>query len=95
MICIHTYAVLINSILSFVIFTFTPIVSSITITSVPLPKDVEHFKRERKIAIEKGLQVREAQPLIIQADVMQEEMDTCNDLEYTAKSIPLLLHQGE
>lgn len=39
------------------------------------------------------LQVRQAQPLIIQADVMQEEMETCNDLEYSAKSIPLLLHQ--
>ena len=25
--------------------------------SVPLPKDVEHFKRERKLAINKSLQV--------------------------------------
>lgn len=61
--------------------------------SVPLPKDVDHFKRERKLAINKSLQVREAQPLIIQSDVMQEEMTSCCQVEYTAKSIPLLLHQ--
>ena len=40
-----------------------------------------------------ALQVREAQPLIIQSDVMQEEMTSCCQVEYTAKSIPLLLHQ--
>ena len=39
------------------------------------------------------LQVREAQPLIIQSDVMHEEMTSCCQVEYTAKSIPLLLHQ--
>ena len=39
------------------------------------------------------LQVREAQPLIIQADVMREEMTSCCEVEYTGKSIPLLLHQ--
>ena len=38
-------------------------------------------------------QVREAQPLIIQADVMREEMTSCCEVEYTGKSIPLLLHQ--
>lgn len=27
------------------------------ISSIPLPKDVEHFKRERKLAITKSLQV--------------------------------------
>ena len=37
--------------------------------------------------------VREAQPLIIQADVMCEEMTSCCEVEYTGKSIPLLLHQ--
>lgn len=61
--------------------------------SVPLPKDVDHFKRERKLAISKSLQVREAQPLIIQSDVMHEEMTSCCQVDYTAKSIPLLLHQ--
>ena len=40
-----------------------------------------------------NLQVREAQPLIIQSDVMHEEMTSCCQVEYTAKSIPLLLHQ--
>ena len=37
--------------------------------------------------------VREAQPLIIQADVMCEEMTSCCEVEHTGKSIPLLLHQ--
>ena len=37
--------------------------------------------------------MREAQPLIIQADVMREEMTSCCEVEYTGKSIPLLLHQ--
>ena len=36
--------------------------------------------------------MREAQPLIIQADVMREEMTSCCEVEYTGKSIPLLLH---
>ena len=33
------------------------IFSSFYPRSVPLPKDVEHFKRERKLAINKSLQV--------------------------------------
>ena len=37
--------------------------------------------------------MREAQPLIIQAEVMREEMTSCCEVEYTGKSIPLLLHQ--
>ena len=37
--------------------------------------------------------MREAKPLVIQADVMQEEMEGALKYEYTAKSIPLLLHQ--
>ncbi|XP_068750634.1 uncharacterized protein [Montipora capricornis] len=61
--------------------------------SVPLPKDADHFRRERKLAIEKSLQVREAQPLIIQSDVMYEEMSSSSQGEYSGKSIPLLLHQ--
>ncbi|XP_074637432.1 uncharacterized protein LOC141895506 [Acropora palmata] len=61
--------------------------------SIPLPKDVDHFRRERKLAIGKSLQVREAKPLIIQSDVMYEEMSSCSQAEFTGKSIPLLLHQ--
>jgi len=61
--------------------------------SIPLPKDVDHFRRERKLAIGKSLQVREAKPLIVQSDVMYEEMSSCSQAEFTGKSIPLLLHQ--
>ena len=37
--------------------TIILIFSSFYPRSVPLPKDVEHFKRERKLAINKSLQV--------------------------------------
>ncbi|EDO39453.1 predicted protein [Nematostella vectensis] len=61
--------------------------------SVPLPKDIEHFRRERKLAVSKTLTIREAQPLINQSEVMREEMETSVKSEYSPKSIPLLLHQ--
>ncbi|XP_061479532.1 uncharacterized protein LOC133383234 isoform X2 [Rhineura floridana] len=61
--------------------------------SVPLPKDVDHFRRERELALKKCLQVAEAKPLVIQADVMQRELEICLKREYTSESLPLLLHQ--
>lgn len=39
------------------------------------------------------LQVAEAKPLIIQADVLQREFESCLKREYTPESLPLLLHQ--
>lgn len=38
-------------------------------------------------------QVSQAQPLVIQADVMKEEMLNAESLEYTPGSLPLLIHQ--
>ena len=46
---------LMGKISSFVTIYFN--FSSFYPRSVPLPKDVEHFKRERKLAINKSLQV--------------------------------------
>ncbi|XP_021364139.1 uncharacterized protein LOC110457263 isoform X2 [Mizuhopecten yessoensis] len=63
------------------------------ISTVHIPKDAEHFKLERKLVISRLLQVSESQPLKLQADLMKEEMMTCDSLEYTPKSLPLLLHQ--
>ncbi|KAK3103240.1 hypothetical protein FSP39_017753 [Pinctada imbricata] len=63
------------------------------ISSVPLPKSVAFFKKERKLVIDRLLQVSEAQPLKMQAEIMKEEMMSSEDHEYTVKSIPLLLHQ--
>lgn len=37
--------------------------------------------------------VSEAQPLKSQAEVMKEEMMSAEETEYSAKSLPLLLHQ--
>ncbi|KAJ8047612.1 hypothetical protein HOLleu_06654 [Holothuria leucospilota] len=62
-------------------------------SSVGIPKGVEHFRKLREQIIRRAMQVSEAQPLIIQADVMKEEMDNCLIREYTSDSLPLLLHQ--
>ncbi|XP_035179068.1 uncharacterized protein LOC118165223 isoform X3 [Oxyura jamaicensis] len=62
-------------------------------SSVPVPKDVTYFRKEREIILKKVLQVTEAKPLVIQADVMQRELESCWRREYTAASLPLLLHQ--
>nr|XP_020657015.1 transmembrane protein FLJ37396 [Pogona vitticeps] len=61
--------------------------------SVPFPKDVEYFRRERELALNKCLQVAEAKPLVIQADVIQRELESCLKREYTSETLPLLLHQ--
>ncbi|XP_015714160.1 uncharacterized protein CCDC162P isoform X2 [Coturnix japonica] len=62
-------------------------------SSVPIPKDAIYFRRERERVLKKVLQVAEAKPLVIQADVMQRELESCWRREYTASSLPLLLHQ--
>ncbi|XP_078069662.1 coiled-coil domain containing 162 [Mustelus asterias] len=61
--------------------------------SVCIPKDISYFRKERELLLKKGLQVAEAKPLLIQADVMQRELESCLTLEYTTDSLPLLLHQ--
>ncbi|XP_069744221.1 uncharacterized protein [Narcine bancroftii] len=62
-------------------------------SSVGIPKDISHFRRERELLLKKGLQVAEAKPLLIQADAMRRELESCPKLEYTPNSLPLLLHQ--
>ncbi|XP_055490904.1 putative uncharacterized protein C6orf183 [Leucoraja erinacea] len=62
-------------------------------SSVGIPKDISHFRKERELHLKKGLQVAEAKPLLIQADVMQRELESCLKPEYTSDSLPLLLHQ--
>ncbi|KAM6460286.1 uncharacterized protein PHA67_008900 isoform 3-T4 [Liasis olivaceus] len=63
--------------------------------SLPLPKDVDYFRREREWILKKCLQVTEAKPLVIQTDVMQRELDSCLKREYTPESLPLLLYQKQ
>uniref|UniRef100_H3BDV7 DUF4549 domain-containing protein n=1 Tax=Latimeria chalumnae TaxID=7897 RepID=H3BDV7_LATCH len=62
-------------------------------SSVPVPKDISFYRKEREMILKKGLQVAEAKPVVMQADVMQEELESCLKREYTADSLPLLLHQ--
>ncbi|XP_070191909.1 uncharacterized protein [Littorina saxatilis] len=61
--------------------------------TVPLPKDIAHFRRERAVIIQRALQVSEAQPLRMQAEEMRLEMAISETPEYTIQSLPLLLHQ--
>ncbi|XP_053138712.1 putative uncharacterized protein C6orf183 [Hemicordylus capensis] len=61
--------------------------------SIPLPRDIYYFRREREFVLKKCLQVSEAKPLIIQADVLQRELESCLKREYTPESLPLLLYQ--
>ncbi|XP_078256203.1 coiled-coil domain containing 162 [Rhinoraja longicauda] len=62
-------------------------------SSVGIPKDISHFRKERELHLKRALQVAEAKPLLIQADVMQRELESCLKPEYTTDSLPLLLHQ--
>ena len=62
-------------------------------SSLHVAKDAEYFKQERKFALRRSLQVSEAKPLTIQADIMKEEIDACEKFEFTDRSLPLLTHQ--
>ncbi|XP_074845226.1 putative uncharacterized protein C6orf183 [Carettochelys insculpta] len=62
-------------------------------SSVPIPKDMNYFRKAREVVLNKILQVAEAKPLVVQADVVQRELEICLRREETAESLPLLLHQ--
>ncbi|XP_072594559.1 uncharacterized protein [Vulpes vulpes] len=62
-------------------------------SSVQIPKDISYFRRERELALKKTLQVAESKPLVVQADVMQRELESCLRREYTPENLPLLLLQ--
>ncbi|KAB1275593.1 uncharacterized protein Cadr_000010141 [Camelus dromedarius] len=63
-------------------------------SSIRMPKDISYFRRERELALKKTLQVAESKPLVIQADVMQRELESCLRREYTPENLPLLLLQA-
>nr|XP_008261576.2 uncharacterized protein LOC100346633 [Oryctolagus cuniculus] len=62
-------------------------------SSVQIPKDISYFRRERELALQRTLQVATAKPLVIQADVLQRELESCLRREYTPENLPLLLLQ--
>lgn len=62
-------------------------------SSVQIPKDVSYFRRERELALKRTLQVGESKPLVVQADILQRELESCLRREYTAENLPLLLLQ--
>ncbi|XP_015211614.2 uncharacterized protein si:ch73-242m19.1 isoform X3 [Lepisosteus oculatus] len=62
-------------------------------SSVPIPKDMSYFRQERELVLRRALQVAAARPVLVQADAMQRELESCLSREYTPESLPLLLHQ--
>ncbi|CAF0884068.1 unnamed protein product [Brachionus calyciflorus] len=62
-------------------------------TSVPVPKDAQLLAKERKLYIEKMLQVHDIRKPYIQAELMIEQNENCLKEEYTTESLPLILHQ--
>ncbi|XP_041457909.1 uncharacterized protein LOC121410103 isoform X2 [Lytechinus variegatus] len=62
-------------------------------SSVSLPKSVDHFRKQREQVIKRAMEVSEAQPLVIQADVMKEEMENCQKREFSKENLSLILHQ--
>ncbi|XP_060039957.1 putative uncharacterized protein C6orf183, partial [Erinaceus europaeus] len=62
-------------------------------SSVRIPKDIAYFRRERELTLKKTLQVAESKPLVVQADVLQRELESCLRREYSPENLPLLLLQ--
>eukprot|EP00106_Octopus_bimaculoides_P004414 XP_014771856.1 PREDICTED: uncharacterized protein LOC106870339 [Octopus bimaculoides] len=63
------------------------------ISSVPFPRDLNYYRKERKRMIERTLQVSSAKKLVNVADVLKETLVIAEKFEYTAESLPLLIHQ--
>ncbi|XP_017734253.1 PREDICTED: putative uncharacterized protein C6orf183 [Rhinopithecus bieti] len=64
-------------------------------SSVQMPKDIYYFRRERELALKKTLQVAESKSFVVQADIMQRELESCLRREYTPENLPLLLLQKQ
>ncbi|KAK1793312.1 hypothetical protein P4O66_011709, partial [Electrophorus voltai] len=62
-------------------------------SSVHIPKSVVYFRMERQRVLQRGLQVPAVKPIVSQAEVIQRELESSLQLEYTPESLPLLLHQ--
>ena len=62
-------------------------------STVATPRDPKIAERERKLYIEKLLRVNDTRPVYIQADLMQQQIESAVNLEYTMESLPILLHQ--
>ncbi|CAI9720002.1 Hypothetical predicted protein [Octopus vulgaris] len=63
------------------------------ISSVPFPRDLNYYRKERKRMMERTLQVSSAKKLVNVADVLQETLVIAGKFEYTTESLPLLIHQ--
>ncbi|XP_062515580.1 uncharacterized protein LOC134191037 isoform X2 [Corticium candelabrum] len=63
------------------------------LSSLRIPKDIEHFRRERKIALERLMQIPELKLVEFQSKVLKEQLEVCGKMEYTPQNLAVLLHQ--
>ncbi|EUB56864.1 Transmembrane protein [Echinococcus granulosus] len=62
-------------------------------SSFYIPRDPEHFRRRRKLILQRTLQVTSPMELVVQADQMVADQETCKKGEFNASTIPPLLLQ--
>jgi hypothetical protein len=62
-------------------------------SSYLIPKEPEHFTRERRLYLERLAHVSTIPDISVLSDELQEELDTCSatNSDYTPESFPLLL----
>lgn len=64
-------------------------------SSYLIPKDPEHFDRERRLYLERLAHVSTVSDIPILSDEFKDELETCsvNNSDYTSESFPLLLEE--
>lgn len=58
-----------------------------------IPKDIDYFRRQRRLVIQRTLQVSQVTPVVLQADMMEKEMQSCDHPDFSPRTLPLILHQ--
>ena len=62
-------------------------------SSIYIPRDPEHFRRRRKLILQRTLQLASPMELVVQADQMVVDQETCKKGEFNSTTIPPLLLQ--
>ena len=62
-------------------------------SSVSKPQEPEDFERERLETVKSLLSVPEVRPVVPHDETLLIEMETCDNAEHTANSLPFILHQ--
>ncbi|VDN09924.1 unnamed protein product [Dibothriocephalus latus] len=62
-------------------------------SSIYIPRDPEHFRRQRKLILQRTLQVAGPRQITLQAEEMTLEQNTCSKGEFNSRTIPSLVAQ--